>query len=89
MLQVLITADDTAEAVSQLQGALSSTWPTAIPPVLDPLVVVGPFGSGKRAVLRELLQRLPEVVGFPHIVTTKQRNEGAPPGLLGPSSLAR
>ena len=78
--QVLVTADDKAEALSQVQDALSAAWPSAIPPILDPLVVVGPFGSGKRAVLRDLLQRLPGVVGFPHVVTTKQRSEGAPPG---------
>lgn len=78
--QAIITAAEDTTAVSQLQATLSAAHPGTIPPPLAPLVVVAPFGSGKRALLQALAARLPEVVRVPQLVTTKPRQPYDKPG---------
>ena len=78
--QVVVSADSADEAAAQLQTALSRATPV-VPPLLEPLVVAGPFGSGKRGVLAKLARELlPGRVAAPPIVTTKERPPGAKDG---------
>jgi hypothetical protein len=55
---------------------VSACCPTLIPPLLPPLVVVGPWGSGMRGVVALLLQRLGSAACAVRAVTTRQRPEG-------------
>ncbi len=81
-MQAVVSNDDAEEAFTQLQVPLSASYPWAMPPLLQPLVVAGPFGSGKRPVLQRLVQSLPDVLAVPKVVTSKPhtqgRDEGAP-----------
>lgn len=55
---------------------MSAALPWAMPPLLQPLVVAGPFGSGKRAVLQRLVAVLPDVLAVPNVVTSKPHSPG-------------
>lgn len=76
LLQALVTNDEAEEAFTQLQVPLSAALPWAMPPLLQPLVVAGPFGSGKRAVLQRLVAMLPDVLAVPKVVTSKPPTQG-------------
>lgn len=76
LLQVFVDSEDADEAAAQLQAALSRSCPM-VPPLMDPLVVAGPFGSGKRGVLQQLVKLLPGVLAVAPVVTTKERPSGA------------
>eukprot|EP00879_Flechtneria_rotunda_P032088 GHRR01035240.1.p1 GENE.GHRR01035240.1~~GHRR01035240.1.p1 ORF type:complete len:660 (+),score=243.45 GHRR01035240.1:528-2507(+) len=76
-LQALVIEDDPEQAFAQLQEPLSTACPKAMPSLLLPLVVAAPFGSGKRAVLQQLVKALPEVLSVPRVVTTKPRPLGS------------
>jgi xanthine/uracil/vitamin C permease (AzgA family) len=72
--------EDADSAAAQLQSALSRATPL-VPPLMDPLVVVGPFGSGKRAVLQELARELlPGLIAAAPVITTRERAAGAQDG---------
>lgn len=77
-----MTNDEPEEAFTQLQVPLSAACPWAMPPLLQPLVVAGPFGSGKRAVLQRLVALLPEVLAVPRVVTSKPHTPGKDEGEL-------
>lgn len=81
-----MTNSDPEEAFAQLQEPLCVASPWAMPPLLMPLVVAAPFGSGKRAVLQRLVKMLPEVFAVPKVVTSKPRLPGSNDGraLHGP-----
>ncbi len=74
--QAIITEEDGDEAWAQLQEPLSTHSPGIVPPLLAPLVIASPFGSGKRAVLQQLLRLLP-VLAVPRILTTRPRADGS------------
>eukprot|EP00775_Hariotina_reticulata_P013032 gene13032-13161_t len=78
LVQVVVSGDEPEEALAQLQEVLCVARPGAVPPLLLPVVVAGPFGSGKRAVLQKLIKALPNVIGIPKTVTSKPRPAGAP-----------
>lgn len=79
-LQALVTDDQEDEAFVQLQVPLSGHSPAIVPPMMQPLVVVGPFGCGKRAVLQQLLGRLQGAAQAVAPLTTRPRPEDAPHG---------
>lgn len=81
-LQAVVSNDDAEEAFTQLQVPLSASYPWAMPPLLQPLVVAGPFGSGKRSVLQRLVQSLPDVLAVPKVVTSKAHTPGRHEGAL-------
>jgi hypothetical protein len=74
--QAFVQHDDPDEAFLQLQQPLAAAFPWALPPVLQPLVVAAPFGSGKRAVLQRLVRTLPDLLAVPAVVTSKPRAAG-------------
>jgi hypothetical protein len=80
LLQACVTNDDPEEAFTQLQVPLSAAYPWAMPPLLQPLVVAGPFGSGKRAALQRLVGMLPDVLAVPKLVTSKPHTPGQDEG---------
>lgn len=80
-VQAIVTNDDPEEAFAQLQEPLSVASPWAMPPLLMPLVVAAPFGSGKRAVLQKLVKMLPDVFAVPRVVTSKPRTPGSSEGV--------
>lgn len=45
-----------------------------MPPLLLPLVVAAPFGSGKRIVLQKLCNLLPHVFAVPKVVTSRPKS---------------
>jgi hypothetical protein len=59
---------------------MSAALPWAMPPLLQPLVVAGPFGSGKRAVLQRLFAVLQDVLAVPKVVTSKPHAPGKDDG---------
>lgn len=69
--------DDPEEGFAQLQQPLSAASPWAMPPLLLPLVVAAPFGSGKRAVLQKLCKMLPHVFAVPRVITSRPRAAAA------------
>lgn len=75
--QAVLTDDDPGEAVMQLQALLSQYQPSVLPPPLQPLVVCGPFGSGKRGALQQLVARLGQQVQSPKFLTTRPRDAAA------------
>jgi hypothetical protein len=75
-VQALVCHDDPEEAFMQLQVPLAAAFPWAVPPVLQPLVVAGAFGSGKRCVLQRLVKSLPDILAVPKVVTSKPRAAG-------------
>lgn len=75
-MQACVTSDEPEEAFSQLQVPLSEAFPGVVPPLLQPLVVAGPFGSNKRAVLQKLVAMLPDVLAVPKVVTSKPHLPG-------------
>jgi guanylate kinase len=79
-VQAVVTNDDPEEAFAQLQEPLSVASPWAMPPLLMPLVVAAPFGSGKRSVLQKLIKMLPDVFAVPRVVTSKPRAPGSTEG---------
>jgi hypothetical protein len=79
-MQAVVANDDAEEAFTQLQVPLSALYPWAVPPLLQPLVVAGPFGSGKRSVLQRLVQSLPDVLAVPKVVTSKPHTPGREEG---------
>lgn len=80
LVQACVTNDDAEEAFTQLQVPMSAALPWAMPPLLQPLVVAGPFGSGKRAVLQRLVAVLPDVLAVPKVVTSKPHTPGKDDG---------
>jgi hypothetical protein len=81
LLQACVTNDDPEEAFTQLQVPLSAAYPWAMPPLLQPLVVAGPFGSGKCAVLQRMVGLLPDVLAVPKVVTSKPHAPGQEEGV--------
>ena len=77
--QVFLDSEDADEAAAQLQSALARACPH-VPPLMDPLVVAGPFGGGKRGVLARLGKLLAGVLAAAPVVTTKERPAGAKDG---------
>jgi hypothetical protein len=77
----VVTNDDPEEAFAQLQEPLSVASPWAMPPLLMPLVVAAPFGSGKRSVLLRLVKMLPDVFAVPRVVTSRPRASGSSEGV--------
>lgn len=71
-VQAIVDHDDSEEAFLQLQQPLSAVAPAYMPALLQPLVVLGPFGSGKRLVLQQLMKLLPDVLAVPRVVTTHE-----------------
>jgi len=80
LLQACVTNEEAEEAFTQLQVPLSSAYAWAMPPLLQPLVVAGLFGSGKRAVLQRLVALLPQVLAVPKVVTSKPHVPGKDEG---------
>lgn len=80
LFQACATNDDPEEAFTQLQVPLSAACPWAMPPLLQPLVVAGPFGSGKRAVLQRMVGLLLDVLAVPKVVTSKPHAPGQEEG---------
>lgn len=92
-VQLVVEAGNLEAAAAQLQAALAGVTPL-VPPLLQPLVVAGPFGSGKRGALARLARELlPGRVAAPPVVTTKERppgcKDGARAGLTGPTACSR
>lgn len=79
-MQAVVTNEHAEEAFTQLQEPLSAAYLWAMPPLLQPLVVAGPFGSGKRAVLQRLVRSLPDVLAVPKVVTSKPHAAGRDEG---------
>jgi hypothetical protein len=73
--QTFIESEDPDEAAAQLQSALASVSPL-VPPLMEPLVVVGPFGGGKRGVLARLARMLSGKLAAAPVLTTKDRAAG-------------
>lgn len=73
--QLVLTCDDADEAAAQLQSALARACPH-VPPLMDPLVVAGPFGGGKRGAIARLGKLLQGVLAVAPVVTTKERPAG-------------
>ncbi|KAF8071222.1 GLTP1 [Scenedesmus sp. PABB004] len=82
LVQAVVSHDDPEEAFAQLQEPLSVASPWVMPPLLQPLVLCAPFGSGKRAVLARLLELLPDTLALPRIITTQPRPPGAPDDMV-------
>ena len=85
--QVILECDEGGDldgaAASQLQAAFSQAWPSLVPPLMDPVVVVGPFGRGKRGVLQALGRLLQGRLAAAPVVTSKERAEGEAHGEAG------
>lgn len=79
--QVVVDHDDAEEAFAQLQEPLARARPWAMPPLLAPLVVTAPFGSGKREMLQRLVKALQGVLAVPRMLTTKPRAPGDAQGV--------
>ena len=78
--QAVVEAPIVDEAAAQLQAALARATPCVPVPML-PVVLVGPFGCGKRAALLKLTRELlPGLVATPPVMTTRPRADGEKDG---------
>lgn len=66
-----------AELLLAAQQAAAAHQPLLLPPLPLPLVVCGPFGTGKAALLQQLLDALPGRFGVPAVHTTTQQAAGS------------
>ena len=70
--QLIVEHGAGMELVSIVRDSLCTHVPEVVPPPLKPLVVAGPFGAGKRGLLRRLFDALPGKFAAPVTTTTKE-----------------
>ena len=68
------------DRVAAARAALSAHVPSVVPPPSRPLVICGPFGTGRRVLLQKLFEALPGRFAVPAVTTTR-----APPPPLASS----
>lgn len=85
LYHLVVTEVDEMDAVFTVREALSRHVPAVMPPPYRPLVVAGPFGTGKRALLQRLFDSLPGRFAVPVITTTRA---GGPSDLDDRSDMA-
>ena len=70
----LVVSGDEAEVselVAAARGAMSAHVPAVIPPPFRPIVIAGPFGTGKRVLLQRLFDQLPGKFAVPVATTSR------------------
>ena len=77
-LYALVVSGDTAIAdqISDARSALTLHVPAVVPPPYRPLVIAGPFGTGKRVLLQKLFDQLPGRFAIPVATTTRAAGPG-------------
>ncbi|GAX74660.1 hypothetical protein CEUSTIGMA_g2108.t1 [Chlamydomonas eustigma] len=69
--QVIYSEKSVTDQVSFARDALTLHVPSVIPPPLKPIIIAGPFGTGKRVLLQQLFDQLPGKFAVPVITTTR------------------
>lgn len=70
--QVVLSEGSITELATATRDAMSGHVPEVVAPPHKPLVIAGPFGTGKRVLLRHLFDALPGKFAAPKITSTKE-----------------
>ncbi|KAG1679244.1 hypothetical protein FOA52_009273 [Chlamydomonas sp. UWO 241] len=72
----VIDARNEMDRLAAVRAVLTQRVPDFVPAPHKPLVVAGPFGTGKRVLLQRLFDALPSAFAVPVITTTRPAGEG-------------